>query len=276
MSLQSVLEGFAPYLKRPICEALSRPTRAIILRGKLRSGKTTFLAHHLLRDRSPWYFRIFSPPYGLYLQGRLGAVNANSWLKEQLSTTENVSGLTVIRDVIDLRADTQPIRTFFHLNFPGRLPDILRPQPTFIVIDQAEGLIRTLGAPFLVELFELVKRARDEPHALQLIFVVTSDLAVQSLEALNGGVLFTVVDVPQPEVGEVERLLGKPTAAVYKEMGGSLGVAMDYVTTQPAGQTAAQYQKQREMSFMKKYGVKNPVDKDAIRRYVRRNDVLCN
>jgi hypothetical protein len=146
------------------------------------------------------------------------------------------------------------------------------------VIDQAEVLIRKFGASLLVELYELVKRAGDESCALQLFFVVNSDQAVESLLALNGGKLFTVVDVPPAAVEDVERCLGATVASVYRDMEGVLGAAIQYAREDADGGTHCQqwptdlvtYKRQFwEASYESKFGVTTAVSEDEIAAAVK-------
>lgn len=274
MRIRSTLMNAKPYVKRPACPELLNPRKAVIVRGPHESGKSVFLANHLLKETFPWYWRPFFPPYGLYLEGRVNTGSVDGWLNEQVSTATNKYGLSVINDAIMARADTQPIRTMLFTHLPW-VPAVLHPQPTIIVIDQAEELIGALGAELLVGLYELVKMAKTKPKTLRLIFVVNSDKAVESLLALNGGDLFTVVTVPQPSVSDVEKQLGKHTASVYKDMHGSLGVAMSYARQEDAAaenepeveraKARVTYHDKYQETFLRKFGVERAVSLEEIR-----------
>lgn len=70
--------------------------------------------------------------------------------------------------------------------------------PSLVIFDHAEALLASHRAEFLVNITPLVKLCTQLPSTLQLVFVVRSDEAVRSLEALNGGWLFRVFDVDAP------------------------------------------------------------------------------
>jgi hypothetical protein len=128
-----------------------------------------------------------------------------------------------------LRSNQQIFRNILYKVFRNYLPDVMRPQPLIVVFDQAEELIGRLGAKFVNYMNQLTKTACDQPHSLQLFFIVNTDNAVKSLQALNGGNRFLVVDVTKPSVEAVRDSMGERFSEVYEDVDCIFGVAKDYI-----------------------------------------------
>jgi hypothetical protein len=86
----------------------------------------------------------------------------------------------LLEDLILKRFEDQRIRVFLHTLLKDKLPAFLKPQPTIIIVDQAEELMRAYGADFLVSIYNLVKGARDH-KTVQLILVINSENAVKAM-----------------------------------------------------------------------------------------------
>lgn len=54
--------------------------KAFAIVGANRSGKTVFISNYIL---SPWLFRFFCPPRGLYLSGDIQYSTADDWLRSK-------------------------------------------------------------------------------------------------------------------------------------------------------------------------------------------------
>ena len=201
--------------------------RATIFQGRHLDGKSVTLSHAILKQWYPWYWRLFWPSRGFYLEGSQTSETAQSWLSKQLATGSE-DPLTHIQDLVEERASQQRVRTLMLEKMPW-LPSFCHPQPSVIIIDRAEELIRRYRADFLVLVKELVRINCNCPSTLQVIFVVNTNEAVQSLQNLNGGDLFEpVVQCPTPNVAQVEAALGKKVAGFFVKFDNRLGVAMSY------------------------------------------------
>jgi hypothetical protein len=104
----------------------------------------------------------------------------------------------------------------------------LAPQPTIIVVDQAEELLRAYGADFLIGVYNLVKGARDH-KTVQLILVINSENAVKSLKLMNGGNMFDIIYAPKVTRNAVVKEYGEEFAKIFDACDSCLGVALDYV-----------------------------------------------
>eukprot|EP01036_Dinobryon_divergens_P033825 gene33826-43707_t len=147
---------------------------------------------------SPWWYRIFFPPRGLYLIGS-GAQGP---------------------DINYQRRKEQRVRSFFlHKIFKTKLPSrFLKPQPAIIIVDQAEELLRAYRSNFLVCFYNLAKEARDT-DLFRLVLLVNTENGVKALKLMNGG---NIRDV-------VEKSYGENLAQIFDDCNGCIGVAMDYV-----------------------------------------------
>jgi hypothetical protein len=85
----------------------------------------------------PWWYRYTFPPRGLFLTGPQKAETIDSWLKNQIVSTEKDDPWSAIADLLSERRNEQRIRLFLHSCFKNSLPAYLKPQPAIIVVDQA-------------------------------------------------------------------------------------------------------------------------------------------
>ena len=129
-------------------------TKSIALIGDHRCGKTVFLSQYIIKSWFPWYRRFLSPPRGLFLEGSRNEATIADWLKVQISAQKD-SPLAALNDILYQRRSEQRIRVFLEDTFGPRLPKILRPQPSVIIVDQAEELLRAYRAEFLLFFYNL-------------------------------------------------------------------------------------------------------------------------
>ena len=191
-SLMSEASGMlgdaSPYLPRrggapfPLTQ-----TRVVILKAPRLSGTTTLLSHAIRYEWYPWWRRMLSPPRGMLLEGQPCARSPSEWFAGQLDKEASKSPITSLRKEIIARHSDQRIRLLLRRWFGKSLPRLLRAQPSLVIIDNTEDLIAADRARFLLAVRPLVDMAATRPGSLQLVFVVNTNEAVKSLQALNGG-----------------------------------------------------------------------------------------
>lgn len=201
---------------------------AVALIGDNRSGKTTFLCNTILYEMFPWWYRLFFPPRGLFLTGSKESPTIHDWLRSKIAVSDKDNAWAILEDLIQKRFEEQRIRFFLLTLFKDKLPAFLKPQPTIIVVDQAEELLRAYGADFLVGVYNLVKGARDH-KTVQLILVINSENAVKSLKLMNGGNVFDIIYAPKVTRNAVVKEYGEEFAKIFDACDSCLGVALDYV-----------------------------------------------
>lgn len=118
----------------------------------------------------------------------------------------------------------------------------MKTQPAIIVVDQAEELLRAYRAEFLVGFYNLAKECRDD-DLFRLVLVIYSQNAVEALQLMNGGNMFTVVEAPKVTRQAVLDKFGEQFARVFDDCDGCIGVALDYVSDEgrPNDMQAKQY-----------------------------------
>ena len=97
------------------------------------------------------------------------------------------------------RINEQPVRVFLLGCFQKSPPFWFRPQPSIIIIDHTEALLKKYRAEFLDEIYDLCLICQANPAKLQFFFILDSIEGVCSLKALNGGDLFTEIANPEPK-----------------------------------------------------------------------------
>ena len=149
--------------------------RSIAVVGSNRSGTSVFVSHNILYGMFPFWHRLFCPPRGLFLRGFYGHGTVKDWLKGELQVAgvaRDEYPMRSINEFILQRYTEQPIRNFHKKVFEDRLPRVLQPQPTIIIVDDAEILLRRFRCDFLLTFSELVRHALDS-GSLRLVFLVS-------------------------------------------------------------------------------------------------------
>jgi hypothetical protein len=220
-------------------------TKSIAILGDNRSGKTVYLSYNILHRMFPFWYRLFIPPRGLFLCGNQENATINDWLKNQLATTDKEDPMASVVDLISQRRNEQRIRVFLYNLLGGRLPRLLKPQPTIIIVDQAEELLRKFRGEFLVKFYHLAKQGRDD-DTFRLVLLINTENAVESLKLLNGGNMFEFVHAPKVSKDAVIKYHGEDFAKIFEECDNCIGVAQDYVTEKPSVSAKDYFNKKKE------------------------------
>ena len=226
--------------------------KSVALIGDNRSGKTIFLSHTVLNEMFPWWYRYLFPPRGLFLTGSQKSATVDAWLKNQIATTEKDDPWSAVADLLGQRRKEQRVRVFLHSLFKSKLYSFLRPQPAIIVVDQAEELLRSYRAEFLVGFYNLVKEARDD-DLFRLVLVINTENAVKALELMNGGNMFDVITAPKVSREAVVEHYGDELAKIFDECDCCIGIALDYVADKkrPKDMTAREYAAAKKEKYVK-------------------------
>lgn len=221
---------------------LHRSFNSVTLVGDNRSGKTVYLANVILNEMYPWWYRYLCPPRGLFLTGDQQSPTIDSWLKDQIGTTEKDCPWSAIMDLLSERREEQRVRAFLHGVFKSKLPTFLMPQPAIIVVDQAEELLRAYRADFLVSFHSLAKKNKNTDLVL-LVLVINTENAVKALELMYGGNMFTIIQAPKVSREAVVINYGEDFAKIFDDCNSCIGVALDYVDDeiQSKGVSARKY-----------------------------------
>jgi hypothetical protein len=221
---------------------LRQAFKSVALVGDNRSGKTIFLCHTILNDLYPWWYRFFCPTRGLFLNGSQRSTTIDGWLKNQISTTERDDPWSAVVDMLNQRRKEQRVRVFLQTVFKSRLPDLLKPQPVIIVVDQAEVLLRVYRAEFLMGFGNLVREVRDT-DLLRLVMVINTENAVKALELMYGGDMFDVITAPKVSREVVVTKYGESFAKDFDDCNSCIGIALDYKydKDRPRDMTAKEY-----------------------------------
>eukprot|EP01038_Epipyxis_sp_PR26KG_P017399 gene17399-24047_t len=258
---QSVMGNSYPYFQREL-SVLGFNRKAVILQGHHRSGKSVFVAHSILYSIYPFWYRYLFPANGFFLVGDQRSKTATDWFKTQISSDDKEDPIAGLLDLIEKRFTAQRIRRAITSIFPS-CPIIFQPQPSVVIIDQAEELIKHHRADFMNTIFTLVKYCKDTPNSVQLVIVVNSQNAVASLEALNGGDLFEVIKCPRPKLDAVERYRSQDYCEKFKKLQYCIGITDDFVS-KSRDQAPEQYLDDHIASYIKGHGVTRPVTKDEL------------
>ena len=168
----------------------------VILRSDHGSGATTFLCQTLLRNTHPFWWRVLCPPRGLYLTGNYRKGNTEEWFRSVLDSDKE-DPLGAISRLLTDRLNEQPVRKFLLRWIPEYLVStLLHPEPSIIIIDNAEILLTHFCADFIYEIRDLCRACEDCPSMLQIFFIVNSKEAVESLKVLD--VRFTEIELQSP------------------------------------------------------------------------------
>lgn len=190
----------------------------------------------------PWWYRYLFPPRGLFLTGSQKAPTIDAWLKNQIASTEKDDPWSAVADLLSQRRREQRVRLFLHKLFKAKAPNLLKPQPAIIVVDQAEKLLRAYRADFLVGFYDLVKEARDD-DLFRLVLVINTETAVKALKLMNGGNMFTIIQAPKVSREAVVAAYGENFAKIFDDCDSCIGVALDYTNDEerPKDMSAKEY-----------------------------------
>eukprot|EP01039_Chlorochromonas_danica_P005198 gene5198-5723_t len=226
--------------------------KSVALVGNHRSGKTIFLCNTVLNDMFPWWYRYFFPPRGLFLTGSQTAPTIDAWLKNQIASTEKDDPWSAVADLLSQRRREQRVRVFLHKLFKANLPNLLKPQPAIIVVDQAEELLRAHRAQFLVGFYNLVKEGRDD-DLFRLVLVINTETAAKALKLMNGGNMFTIMQAPKVSREAVVAVYGESFAKVFDDCDSCIGVALDYTIDEerPKDMSAKEYAAMKKEQYVK-------------------------
>jgi len=179
------------------------PTRAVIFKGRNKEGKTTRLCTAI-----PWWRR-FGPfaTQGLYFNGAKGmAVDTfGMWVTTQMFGQASQGGAEV-RAALDAHVSSQWFRNLVDSVLADKAPAILRPVAPVVIVDQLEELMRRFPVETLGWVNQLTN-AHVRDNKARVIFVVNSDYAVKTIQALNQGDRWKVVTLSPPEPHTVHDLL---------------------------------------------------------------------
>ena len=190
-----------PVEVNPYAEAT--PTQAVIFKGRNKAGKTTRLCTAI-----PWWRR-FGPfaTQGIYFNGAKGtAVSTfDMWVTTQMFG-QAAQGGAEVEKALDDHASSQRLRNFFGLVLGSRRPAFLHSVPAVVVVDQLEELMKRFPVETLGWVNQLTN-AHVRDNKARVIFVVNSDYAVKTIQALNQGDRWKVVPLTPPEPQTVRDLL---------------------------------------------------------------------
>lgn len=252
---------FAEKGRPPICTQrldLYNADLPVVLVGDCRSGKTVYLANAIRNELYPWWRRFIFPYRGLYLP-TISFVSRSrtitDWLNTSIITTATAAmgrdAWSVIMDQVQRSYSDQWIRSLLVKLFPSQLPEFLRPQPTIIVVDDAEELLRAYRSHFLIQFGCLVRLSRDT-NLLRIVFVVNSENAVKALHLMGSGCLSTI-RAPKVSRAAVVETYGGDFAKVFDDCDSCIGIALEYVNIykQPRGMTAKEYASERKQQLIR-------------------------
>ena len=235
--------------------------KSVALIGDNRSGKTTFIAHHILYEMFPWWYRTIFPPRGLFLCGSQEALTLNNWLKGEIATTDRENPMASILDLVTSRYTEQRFRLALNKFFDGKLPRLLKPQPTIIIVDQAEELLRRFRGDFLTTFYRLIKKGRDN-DAFRLVLIINSENAVNALKLLNGGNMFDVVAAPKVSKDAVSAICGKEFSQIFEDCGDCIGIAMDFEASKDETMSAKDFALMKKTMYIRDNCLTEPISRE--------------
>ena len=262
---------------------LTMNSKPVILRGDHKSGKTAFVSDMIRSHWYPWWSQWLFRPYGFFITGNQSQPSVDAFFTSVFTSEKNKTSFSEFSDFVNNRHTQQRIRRMIQHWFPNA-PSVLKPQPTLAIIDQSEELIAMYRAAFVTQVEHLVKFGRDFPTHLQLMFVVNTEAAVDSLLALNGGDLFRVVEYQNPAADDVRAAFGASVAIdkiqrgtsqtifvpidefveVFTGVDNNIGLAFSYYNDTFANESPAEYKARKEASYTDKRKVINAVTKAEI------------
>lgn len=224
-------------------------SKAVILVGDRRSGKSVFLADNIANKMYPWWHRLFFPVRGVYLNGceAFRSSTIDSWLRNQIGPTEKPDPFYGLWDLVREWRRGQRVRQFLHEVFNANLPSFLLPQPVFIVVDDAEGLLCVHRAACLSAFHQLIREAKDN-DLIRLVFIVNTENAVKSMQ-LVGSEMYDVFKVPGVSEKAVAEQFGDEFAKNFVDCDSSIGITLDYDREASKDMTAKAYSQMRKENF---------------------------
>jgi len=235
--------------------------KSVALIGDNRSGKTTFIAHHILYEMFPWWYRTMFPPRGLFLRGNQKHLTISDWLKGEIATTDKEDPMASILDLITSRYNEQRFRLSLNKFFDGKLPRLLKPQPTIIIVDQAEELLRKFRGDFLNEFYVLAKLGRDA-DSFRLVLIINSEYAVKALKLLNGGNMFDVVAAPKVSKDAVSGVYGKEFSQTFEDCGNCIGIAIDFEAAKDKTMSAKDFALMKKTMYIRDNCLTEPISRE--------------
>jgi hypothetical protein len=250
-----VIEDAHPFSPRSTqLPALGSLDRGMILQGEYRAGKTASIADTILTQWYPWWFQTICPPRGYFFRGNTAHATARDWLASQVSEDEKGNPISALEAMVNARHSQQWIRGLLVRSFPTyKLPSLLRPQPSLLIIDECEELIAKYRTDFLCLLEVFAKTSRDSPGTLQVIVITKTDAGTASLNAMNGGSLWTVEKCPTPTPESIEQVFGAADAKhIFRKLGGRVGLLHDFLRERHSNdEEPEQFLKRKDEGYIK-------------------------
>lgn len=206
---------------------LRNADRAIALVGDNRSGLSLSIVHAVV-NMFPFSRRLMFPPRWIYLDGSTRAATMAKWLAVHIGRDEKRDPFPRLRHFISDQYNEQRLRIFLHQIFKYRLPRFAKPQPTVMVVDHAEELLRRHRTDFVSCFDELVRLAEDT-DLLRLVFVINSMNAVKALQLMYRGDMIDIIKLPKLSRKAVVAKYGESFGNIFDDCDGNIGMALDYV-----------------------------------------------
>jgi hypothetical protein len=201
---------------------------SVALKGEHRTGKTILISQYL-NSLFPWWYHFCFPPRGLFLVGNQRESTISGWLNSEIFIEPQEDPWSSLFDFLDHhRRQEQRTRLFLQRIFKDWLPSWLKPQPFFIIVDDAENLLISYRAAFLVPLFNLVKKGRDR-DLFRLVILIVSDNSAKALNLIHGKEMFDIIEAPKVSKEAVQQEFGDEFQKVFEDCDDSLGIAIDYI-----------------------------------------------
>ena len=199
--------------------------KSVVLIGDQGVGKTAYLSNYIVNDMFPWWHRMLFPARGLFLSKSSHLVkSAEKWLSSEIKDIfcpwESLT--THLHD----KYHKQSFRIFLYRSFASRLPNVLRPQPTIIVFDNAEELLSTYRCQFMKSVEILMKESDVDTY--RLVFIVSSENAVKALQLMYDYERVDVIQAPKVMRESVVDVYGEDFAKVFDACDENIGIALSY------------------------------------------------
>ena len=210
--------------------------KTIILKGDRRIGTTKYLSHYIINTIYPYYSRFFIPPLGLYLTGNYNSHTINNWLKSQLPYMETITKDTnyfiLLEDLLIQQYNKQKFKILLlqlFIKFNKKLPYILQPKPTIIVIDNAEMLLFSYRAEFLVYFSSLIQLSNNS-NIVKIIFIVNSNNAIKALNLIYGKHMYDIIYTPKVDINAIKTQYNQEFVQIFADCNSNIGISDDYIS----------------------------------------------